>query len=217
MMKQEDPNTNEIAEALAVEDADEGVAKQQIAPDSGIAMTVPTVSWSRQLNCVLSKNFYLISRRPFTIFLMMFSSVLSVLLAWSSGRDDPDWDFDEIPLAACGNVEDSFLRSMNYTESQSVPLSHNENWRDGLAVTLMGKFIIQFEMLCDVRQTYCVCQPYCVLRLPAPKSINVESSWCKFGLVKKLDSHVTYTTILQLLSCFLSQHWDQWRTQLLPF
>jgi hypothetical protein len=93
-------------------------------------------------------------------------------------RDDPDWDFDEIPLAACGNVEDSFLRSMNYTESQSVPLSHNENWRDGLAVTLMGKFIIQFEMLCDVRQTYCV------LRLPAPKSTNVESSWCKFALVK---------------------------------
>jgi hypothetical protein len=180
-MKQEDPNImNEITESLAVEDADEGVAKEQIAPDSGIAMTVPTVSWFRQLSCVLTKNFYLISRRPFTIFLMMFSSVLSVLLAWSSGRDNPDWDFDEIPLAACGNVEDSFLRSMNYTESQSVPLSHNENWRDGLAVTLMGKYRIKFEMLC----------------LPAPKSTNV-------GSIKELVSHVTYTTILQLLSCFL--------------
>jgi hypothetical protein len=175
-MKQEEPNMNESTEALAVEKADDDVAKvekagddvakQQITPASGIAMKVPTVSWFRQLSCVLSKNFYLISRRPFTIFLMMFSSVLSVLLAWSSGRDDPDWDFDEIPLAACGNVEDSFLRSMNYTESQSVPLSHNENWRDGLAVTLMGKYRIKFEMLCHVRPTYCV------LRLPAPKSAN---------------------------------------------
>jgi hypothetical protein len=163
MMKQEEPNMKEVTEALAVEEADEDVVKQ-ISPDSGIAMKVPTVSWFRQLSCVLTKNFYLISRRPFTIFLMMFSSVLSVLLAWSSGRDDPDWDFDEIPLAACGNVEESFLRSLNQTESQSVPLSHNENWRDGLAVTLMGKYRIKCEMLCAVRRAYCV------LRLPVPKS-----------------------------------------------
>jgi hypothetical protein len=144
MMKQEEPN--EATEALAVEEANEDAVKPMAAPtDSGMAMKVPTVSWFRQLSCVLTKNFYLISRRPFTIFLMTFSSVLSVLLAWSAGQDNPDWNFDEIPLAACGNVEDSFLRSLDATLS-NVPLSHNENWRDGLAVTLMGKYRIKCEV-----------------------------------------------------------------------
>jgi hypothetical protein len=162
-MKQEEPN--EATEALAAEEADEDAAKPtDTAPDSGIAMKVPTVSWFRQLSCVLTKNFYLISRRPFTVFLMMFSSVLSVLLAWSSGRDDPDWDFDEIPLAACGNVEDSFLRSLDYTESQSVPMSFNENWRDGMAVTLMGKYIIKCEVFCAMGWASRV--PYPVLHIP---------------------------------------------------
>jgi hypothetical protein len=88
-MKQEEQELNEATEALAVEEADEDAAKPT-APESGMAMTVPSVSWFRQLSCVLTTNFYLISRRPFTLFLMVFSSFLSVLLAWTAGRDDPD-------------------------------------------------------------------------------------------------------------------------------
>jgi hypothetical protein len=159
-MKQEE--ATEADEALAVEEAKD--AAKLTAPDSALDLMVPTVSWFRQLSCVLNKNFYLISRRPFAFFLMMFSSVLSVLLAWSSGRDDPDWDFDEIPLAACGNVEDSFLRSLDYTESQSVPMSFNENWRDGMAVTLMGKYIIKCEVFCAMGWASRV--PYPVLHIP---------------------------------------------------
>jgi hypothetical protein len=168
MMKQEDPN--EAPEALPLEEAYEDAAKPIAPADSEIATKLPAVSWFRQLSCVITKNFYLISRRPFTIFLMVFSSVLSVLLAWSAGRDDTDWDFDEIPLAACGNVEDSFLRSLNYTESVSVPLSHNENWRDGLAVTLMGKYRIQCEVSCAMRRASCI------LCLPVPKSSTPKTT-----------------------------------------
>jgi membrane-bound metal-dependent hydrolase YbcI (DUF457 family) len=160
-MKQEEPN--EATEALATEEALEDAVKSIAPADSGIAMKVPTVSWFRQLSCVLTKNFYLISRRPFTIFLMLFSSVLSVVLAWSVGRDDDEWNFDDIPLAVCGNVEDSFIRGLNYTEQQSVPLSHNENWRDGLAVTLMGKYIIKCKVFCAMHRVSCL------ICIPVPK------------------------------------------------
>jgi hypothetical protein len=174
-MMQEDPNAADEALAAAEKAEDETeltahdgglvVAAEKAedeteptAHDSGIAMKVPTVTWFRQLGCTLTKNYFLITRRPFTIFLMMFSSVLSVLLAWSSGRDNPDWNFDEIPLAACGNVEDSFLRSLwtvDGVSSNDIPMSHNENWRDGVAVTLMGTYRKMRVVLCHASGVAC--------------------------------------------------------------
>jgi hypothetical protein len=162
---EDETDPNGADEALAAEKAEDET--EPTAHDGGIAIKVPVVSWFRQLGCVLTKNFYLISRRPFTIFLMMFSSVLSVLLAWSSGRDNSDWNFDEIPLAACGNVEDSFLRSLwelSGVSSDDIPMSHNENWRDGVAVTLMGTYKKNCEMVDAMRRVSRG------LRLPVPNS-----------------------------------------------
>ena len=45
-----------------------------------------TVSWFRQLRTVMRKNILLLSRRPLTLVVMLFSSVVSVLLAWAAGR-----------------------------------------------------------------------------------------------------------------------------------
>lgn len=49
------------------------------------APTLKTVSWFRQLNTVLKKNVLLLSRRPITITVMLFSSIVGVLFAWLAG------------------------------------------------------------------------------------------------------------------------------------
>jgi hypothetical protein len=95
-----------------------------------------TVGWFRQVSCVLRKNALLLWRRPVSLFVMFISSIGSVLLAWARGKNSIDADyFDATQLTQCGTM------SNTYTEStlNNIPLTLNEAWRNGLAVTLMGE------------------------------------------------------------------------------
>jgi hypothetical protein len=110
-------------------------------PWSG-APTVTTVPWLRQLSCVLRKNALLLSRRPVQVVLMILSSVSHVLLAFPAVTgSELDLDFGKLPLTSCGTVEQSYLDGMDYNEAH-VPLSHNEPFRGGLPVKIMGEYCV---------------------------------------------------------------------------
>jgi hypothetical protein len=102
---------------------------------------VKTLSWLSQLSVVLHKNLLLLWRRPVMFSCMLLSSVFSVILAITVGQDV---EFDKVVVTACGTVDDNYYRSFDdsndYTAKYNIPLSYNENWRSGLAVTLMGKW-----------------------------------------------------------------------------
>jgi hypothetical protein len=100
---------------------------------------VPRVSWLRQFRCVLKKNMQLLSRRPLTMFLMIFSSVCAALLAWPAGRDTNEELFPPIAnLTECGTIPQSYLDSMSIEEQNKVPISLNEEWRRGLPVAILS-------------------------------------------------------------------------------
>ena len=85
--------------------------------------------WMRQLSCVLRfKNALLLWRRPLTLLCMLTSSIGSVLLAWAFVRNPAN--FDATQLTQCGSINNN-----NYDSD----LTLNESWRDGLAVTILGK------------------------------------------------------------------------------
>ena len=112
--------------------------------NSGSSLQVATVPWFRQLSCVLRKNLLLLSNRPIQLLIMFMSSVGSVLLAFLSIQSsEKDIDFATVPLTECGTVDPSYLdgfrRRGMYDELYNVPLTHNEPWRDGLSVNLLGE------------------------------------------------------------------------------
>lgn len=90
-----------------------------------------------QLYYVTKKNLLLLYRRPVMMAIYLSSSVISMIFAWAVARDSDDAiyeDFDDcgkIPYSSIGDKYD-------YEEISKVQHSLNENWRDGLAITLMG-------------------------------------------------------------------------------
>jgi hypothetical protein len=125
-----------------------------------------TVGWFRQLSCVLRKNALLLLRRPVSLFCMLISSIGSVLLAWARGKNGEE--FDATQFTQCGTL------SSTYTEQSynTVPLTLNENWRNGFAVTLMGKYLTHsksIDVVLLIYETLCVHNSrtlfYCVVLL----------------------------------------------------
>lgn len=108
---------------------------------------VQAVSWYLQLSSVLYKNLLLLSRRPLQVILMLLSSIGSVLLAsltadTNNNATDKYLDFGNVTLTSCGTIDGEYLSSLaeNDPDGATVPLSYNEGWRNGFAVTIMGKY-----------------------------------------------------------------------------
>ncbi|KAL9186661.1 hypothetical protein ACHAXT_005899 [Thalassiosira profunda] len=100
-------------------------------------------SWTRQFQVLLTKNRRLLSRRPIHLFVLLFSSIASVIFAWLAGRDarGPSGAFP--PLTDCGMVDPLYVAEMSdyggYGEARyEIPLSLNEPWRGGLPVWLLS-------------------------------------------------------------------------------
>lgn len=99
-----------------------------------------TVPWMRQLSTILwYKNLPLLQRKPVHLFLMIFSSVASALLAWAGGKDYEDGD-DLVwpPLTECGTIEPDFFDGLDWEAREKVPLSLNDSWRSGLPVAILS-------------------------------------------------------------------------------
>jgi len=119
-------------------------AKQNSACDLAGTPPVPAPTpWLRQLYWILYKNTLLLYRRPITIFLMIFSSMVSVLLSWPSGRDVdgnllPDRD-------QCGAVSTEMFLGVNdpYSTFRDYVLTLNQSWSYGVPVMIMslGPFV----------------------------------------------------------------------------
>ena len=52
-----------------------------------MASPITSTPWFRQVQTLLTKNRRLLSRRPIHLFILLFSSVASVIFAWLAGRD----------------------------------------------------------------------------------------------------------------------------------
>jgi hypothetical protein len=112
------------------------------------APTVTMVPWLRQLSCVLRKNALLLSRRPVQVVLMILSSVGAVLLAFPASTRGDYIDFETLNLTTCGTVDPSYLDGMDYNKASHVPLSHNEPFRGGLPVIIMGEYCV-YDSACE--------------------------------------------------------------------
>ncbi len=126
-----------------------------LGDDGGNAKSIPRpveVSWLQQLKWNLYKNRLLLSRRPITLFFMIFSSVFSVLLAWPAGRDVEGTfpsELDQCGVIPVLDFRDYKARSsyLPYYASDYEPddyiLSLNERWRNGIpvAVLTLGAFV----------------------------------------------------------------------------
>lgn len=104
-----------------------------------------STSWFRQFQVLVTANRRLLLRRPVHLFVLLLSSVPSVIFAWLAGRDarGPSGDFP--PLTDCGMVDPYYIIQTRTNSSQDyyynqyeTPLSMNEAWRGGLTVWLMG-------------------------------------------------------------------------------
>lgn len=118
-------------------------AEQNSACDlAGTPVPAPT-PWLRQLYWILYKNTLLLYRRPITIFLMIFSSVVSVLLSWPSGRDV---DGNLLPERdQCGAVSSEIFLGVNdpWFAFRDYSLTLNQSWSYGAPVMVMslGPFV----------------------------------------------------------------------------
>ncbi|KAL7580790.1 hypothetical protein ACA910_001068 [Epithemia clementina (nom. ined.)] len=128
----EDPTTRKWEANGVEEDADEP-----------LKIDIPIVSWFQQLSFVIRKNNLLIVRRPLLLLTMLLSSMIFVLIAWSATNSEK-WDFGEVPLDECGTVDwfysqlDAEGNMRSYDEIDSIPISYNDDWRNGFQVALMG-------------------------------------------------------------------------------
>lgn len=96
-------------------------------------------TWFRQFQVLVTTNRRLLSRRPIHLFILLFSSILSTIFAWLTGRDarGPQGDFP--PLTECGMVDPYYAAENFYVmEGEEVegeiPITLNEPWRRGLPV-----------------------------------------------------------------------------------
>lgn len=123
------PDSSPNTAAPVANRADDGVNT------SGLNNRVKSQPWLRQFTTVLRKNLILLQRRPITLSVMLFSSVISVL---ASGFIGSDVNFDQVILTECGTVDDNYYNSLDGNQWDQSPLSYNENWRNGVAVAVMS-------------------------------------------------------------------------------
>ena len=96
------------------------------------------VSWFRQFQCVINKNWKLLTRRPISLCFMLVSGILSVALAWVAGRDREDAIYP--PLTDCGTIPKGYAQDLNldWDEESRLQYSMNDRWRWGLPIALMA-------------------------------------------------------------------------------
>jgi len=105
-----------------------------------------STAWSRQVKCLVIKNTLLIARKKVLLALMLFSSVVSVILAWLA--TDPNvaerFELTKGNITACGTVSLTYLQTFDTSDDDDwnrknlVPASYNEDWRSGIVVTILG-------------------------------------------------------------------------------
>jgi ABC-type multidrug transport system fused ATPase/permease subunit len=98
------------------------------------------ISWFRQFYWATWKNYLLLIRRPIMFVTLLLSSVISVVIGWSVGRDPDEEDVIYAPLTECGTIDNEWLENSNlsYTDQYKVQSSLNDAWRYGFPVTLMA-------------------------------------------------------------------------------
>mmetsp|Transcript_57713 Transcript_57713/g.172210 ORF Transcript_57713/g.172210 Transcript_57713/m.172210 type:complete len:1811 (-) Transcript_57713:232-5664(-) len=142
---EEEPRQPEQPRARSLKEADDQFRSRRSSLALPSVPDLPHASWFRQFRVVLWKNTIQLSRRPFSLFLLFFSSILSVLLAWASGKD-PDYEMYPLPpLTDCNTVPQDFLSNSTrlreiYGDSYSsdMPTTLNESWRRGLPTSVMA-------------------------------------------------------------------------------
>ncbi len=113
-------------------------------PATMISLPKPT-SFLTQLYWTLYKNMLVVSRRPVMLFLMLFGSIFSTLLAWAAAGQENADDSILRQLDDCGtiplHIRNEMYRKGEYDIQDSNSL--NEAWRTGfpVAVLSLGPFV----------------------------------------------------------------------------
>jgi hypothetical protein len=102
-----EPLSNEVLSEVA----SSGTIINTAAGAAGASTTSPLimpkpVPWLQQFRHSLRKNFLLLCRRPFLLFIMLTSSAWSVIAAAAAGRD-PEEPLG--PLTNCGTIERAYI------------------------------------------------------------------------------------------------------------
>ena len=102
-----------------------------------------TATFLRQLTTLLTKNKRLLVSHPLHLLNLLLNSIPAVILAYAAGRDErgPSGPFP--PMTSCGMVEPSYFLSIEkeegyYHATQSIPITMNEVWRDGLPIWILS-------------------------------------------------------------------------------
>ena len=125
-------------------------------------------SWFRHVEVLSIKNTRQLLRQPVHLFILIFSSTISVVFAWLAGRDarGPQGEFP--PLTDCGTVSPDYFASLDDPYSQYM-VSMNEAWRGGLPQWLMS-----------LGPTFCGISIFLILR--------DELSSKRWGMLKAADT-----------------------------
>jgi hypothetical protein len=194
---------NDVHESIRVDESDgsgSGVHKKEGFID------MATVSWFRQLQVVLRKNFLLLSRRPITLVVMLVSPMLSVLLAWAAGQD-LEYDFGDVELTDCGTVSSTYYQNQADDIQYYIPLSYNDNWRSGLPVTIMalGPMVTAIASFFLVHEEISS-QMLGVLRgLGLRESVFWASWWIPFFVISLINS-LLGAAVAQAIDVHVLQH-----------
>ncbi len=136
LMEEYDPTKKGVATETAEPHADVDLLALSTTPSTGIRR------YLRQLFVLMYyKNISLLLRQPIYLLILLLSNTVSVLLSWPAGRD-PDSDtamFIPIQnLTACLTIPGDYFNAIPDNQTEFVHLSHNENFRDGVPVTVMA-------------------------------------------------------------------------------
>jgi hypothetical protein len=96
------------------------------------------ISWFCQFYWATWKNCLLLICFPIMFVTLLLSSVISVVIGWSVGRDPDEEDVIYAPLTECGAIDNEWVGNLNYTNQDKVQYTLNEEWRYGFPITLMA-------------------------------------------------------------------------------
>mmetsp|Transcript_24881 Transcript_24881/g.56295 ORF Transcript_24881/g.56295 Transcript_24881/m.56295 type:complete len:1783 (-) Transcript_24881:57-5405(-) len=140
--------------------------------------------WFRQVEVLSIKNVRQLRRQPVHLFILIFSSTISVVFAWLAGRDARGPQGELPPLTDCGTVPLEYIASLDDPYYSQHKVSMNEAWRGGLPQWLM-----------TLGPTFCGISIYLILR--------DELSSKRWGMLKAADTSakwISWFTVFVLLS-----------------
>jgi hypothetical protein len=82
--------------------------------------------------------------------ILLLSNTVSVLLSWPAGRDPEADTAIFIPPANftdCATIPNDFFDTIDGNQTQNVQLSYNENFRDGVPVTILALGPLFFSII----------------------------------------------------------------------